>query len=370
MNILMLVSKRQYRGAEVSAATLSEHLIKLGHNVIWVGINSVDSNPLFINNATNLDLGGKDSKYFSLYKCLQLVTLLKKYNIDILQANGSITLKYAVATKLFHSKPYIIYRNISLISYWMGKNILKKIFYKLLFQKVSFIASVGLTSSKDFISFLKIHPSRITIIRRGIPFNQINKIKARTDVISDFSLNKNTKVLVWAGALSKEKNPLFVLDVFIRLNLLRSDTVLILAGSGPEKEKLLQKIYENQLMNIHIVGFRNDLSTILAAADLLLVTSMIEGIPGVVLEAAIQKTPTLSINYEGISDVINDGINGFLVEGYNSQLFSEKLNLIIDKKELLECAGNTAHSLVMEDYDVDRNSQQFETLYKHVLQKQ
>ena len=56
MKILQLVTKRQYRGAEVFAAKLSEELLKLGHEVIFVGLYKNNQNVLSVDNAEHYDL--------------------------------------------------------------------------------------------------------------------------------------------------------------------------------------------------------------------------------------------------------------------------------------------------------------------------
>src|SRR4051812_29547527 len=100
MKILQLVTRRQYRGAEVFAAELSSMLSSHGHTVIYTGLYDPPANALVAEGSINKDLGGK-KMFLNPWLLWKLIILIRTSKPDIIQANGSDTLKYAVFAKYY-----------------------------------------------------------------------------------------------------------------------------------------------------------------------------------------------------------------------------------------------------------------------------
>jgi glycosyltransferase involved in cell wall biosynthesis len=370
MNILMLVTRRQNRGAEVSAANLTKQLIEMGHFVMWVGLYSTNLNEVLeISKATTVDLTGQKKKILNFTKIKELRFLIKEYNIDIIQANGSDTLKYAVAASLFTNKPKIVYRNISHVSYWIKNNIIKRGIYRFLFKKIHAIASVSHAAAIEFAAVMKVNIDKIKVIKRGIPIKIHDKGKSRDEINLEFNLINTNKLIVWAGALSKEKNPLFALEVMKQLNTIRKDCTLIMAGAGPEETKVKELINHLQLDNVLLVGFCNDIHGLLAAADVLILTSFIEGVPGIVLEAAAQKTPTIAVDCGSTSEALLHNKTGFLIKKYDPIEFTESIDSLFKSEQLSLEFGDEALAHVNREHNGNRNANKFEALYQTLLSR-
>jgi len=370
MRILMLVTKRQNRGAEISAANLTKQLIEMGHFVMWVGLYSINPNEVLeIPKAKTVDLTGKKSKILSISKTKELRFLLKKHNIDIIQANGSDTFKYAVASTLFLKKPKILYRNISHVSYWINNNIITREIYRILFKNADAIASVSQAAAIEFAAEMNVSLNKIQVIKRGIPVKIYDKGKSRDEINLEFNLINTNKLIVWAGALSKEKYPSFALEVIQLLNTIRKDCILIMAGAGPEEMKVKELINQLQLDNVLLIGFCNDIHRLLAAADVLILTSLIEGVPGIVLEAALQKTPSIAIDCGSTSEALIHNKTGFLVKTHNPIHFTEAIDLLFNSDQLAREYGNEAMAYVNREHNEHGNANKFEELYQTLLSR-
>lgn len=366
----MLVTKRQNRGAEISAANLSKKLIEMGHFVMWVGLYSSNLNDeLKIVNTKTVDLTGRKTKILNFTKIKELIFLLKEYNIDIIQANGSDTLKYAVIASLFIKKPKILYRNISHVGYWINNNIIKREIYRILFKKVAAIASVSHAAAIEFASVMNVSIDKIKVIKRGIPVKIYDKEKSRDEVNLEYNLINTNKLIVWAGALSTEKNPLFALEVIKQLNTIRKDCTLIMAGAGPEEIKVKELINHLQLDNVLLVGFCKDIHRLLAAADVLILTSFIEGVPGIVLEAAAQKTPIIAVDCGSTSEALLHNKTGFLIKKHDPIEFTEAIDRLLNSEQLSLEFGNEALAYVNREHNENRNANKFEALYQTLLSR-
>lgn len=367
MHILMLVTRRQHRGAEISAANLSRQLVALGYRLTWLGIYP-QANGIEIPGAINLDLPGEESGFLSWKKVSHLVKLIRELKIDIIQANGSDTLKYAVIANQLSGKKKLVYRNISQISYWIGDSIVKKFFYRWLMRHVHQVVSVGETSKHDFIRVMRYPAHQVAVIRRGIPLIILDRQASRQSLVSEFHLPSDAFILAWVGSLSEEKDPLLALQVMQKLTETYRQVYLIMAGTG-KMHNTVQKAIMDAGLNERIIlaGYRNDVHTILAAADLLLLTSAVEGVPGVVLEASIQQTPSVCTHVGGVGEVVVDGQTGILISKRNPGFIANAIDSLMNDTPRRIAMGSAAQHWVKENFNEEKNARAFDELYHRLL---
>ena len=338
--------------------------------MFFTGLYTAPSNTLTATNAINLDLNGKKS-VFSFKLLFALIKLLKKEKPDIVQANGSDTLKYAVIAKLFIPRIKIIYRNISIISSWSKKGSVKQKFNKWLFKRVDFVTSVGQQALENLINTYNYPNEKTKMIRRGIPQFDFNQLQSRTAIANEFEFDVSNKILMHIGQFSPEKNHRFLIESFIQIHQHYSNVKLILIGEGKLYEEIRELVKDRGMEgNVFFAGHRNEVQRLLAGSDLFVLTSNIEGVPGVVLEAGMQSIPTLAINVGGVGEVVIANKTGVLLAEHNVTLFSNAAIALIQNDSLRKELGTNVYKFVMENYSLNSCSVQFEKLYKQILEVQ
>ena len=95
----------------------------------------------------------------------------------------------------------------------------------------------------------------------------------------------------------------------------RPDWHLALAGDGPDRPWLLEQLAEQPRLRdkIHWLGQRDDVPSLLKTADVLVLASLWEGMPNVVLEAMAARLPVIGTAVEGTEDLVVPGQTGWLV---------------------------------------------------------
>lgn len=368
MKILQLVTKRQYRGAELFAADLSSELIKLGHEVVFAGIYENDKDILSVENADNRDLVSAKNSTFSLRIVKKIVELVKEIKPDIIQCNGSDTLKYTVSASYFFSNIPLVYRNISIISEWIsGKP--KKIVYKKMFNRISYVTSVGDESLADFIRTYDYPKTSAEVIRRGVPIKSVDKNGLFNQLRIEMGFDEKVKIAIHIGNFSPEKNHKFLLDIFDELKIENPNIKLICVGSGFLYEEFKESIKKRGLeKTVYQLGFRKDIPELLASSDCLVLSSKIEGVPGVILEAGVQKTPSIATNVGGVSEVLINGKTGYLINDFNRQEFKSKLVQLMQNDALRIEFGQNAYNMISNGFDPKKNAKRFEKLYLDLIE--
>src|SRR5687768_10410933 len=100
MRIIQIVTRRQRRGAEVFATQLSDGLASRGHEVFVIGLYPPPKDVLVPSGASAFDLTSVGRGRLSASRIRELAALLKRHKPDLVQANGSDTLKYAVLARM------------------------------------------------------------------------------------------------------------------------------------------------------------------------------------------------------------------------------------------------------------------------------
>ena len=369
MKILQLVTKRQYRGAEVFAANLSRELVALGHEIIFAGLYRNDSDALYVDKASNVDIAELKTSSFSLPLVNKLIKLIKKSKPDIIQCNGSDTLKYMFAASFFTPEIPVLYRNISIISEWV-KSKPKKILYKNVFKRIDHVTSVGDEAVEDFIFTFGYPPARISVIRRGIPIKEITDKEVLGKYRNELGIAEEDKIAVHVGNFSAEKNHDFLLDLFEKIKKENSSVKLLCVGTGDLYEVVKQNIKDRGLENtVFLFGFRRDIPEILAVSDCFVLSSKIEGVPGVILEAATQRKPSVATDVGGVSEVLLNGETGFLIKDFCIEDFKEKLLNILYDDKLRQRLGENAFNLVFDQFNPVKNAVRFEELYQQLIKR-
>jgi glycosyltransferase involved in cell wall biosynthesis len=123
-------------------------------------------------------------------------------------------------------------------------------------------------------------------------------------------------ILLWIGRLSEEKRPLLFLDA-LEIIVKRVDVQAVMIGGGPLEDAVRSRISSGVLAQcarlVPPVG-RDMLGAYYAIADMLVLTSRVEGMPLVVLEALAMGCPVAATDVGDIARVVENGHNGFLVD--------------------------------------------------------
>lgn len=139
----------------------------------------------------------------------------------------------------------------------------------------------------------------------------------------------------------------------------------IICGEGPERERLEKLISEHGLeKQMLLPGTVQDMPSQYQRAAFCVMTSQMEGLPLVLLEAKSWGLPIVSFDImTGPSDIVRDGVNGFLVPPGNVDTLAERIEQLI-RAEDLRCRFSEQSQLDMEKFEFERIVNQWKELLK------
>lgn len=173
-------------------------------------------------------------------------------------------------------------------------------------------------------------------------------------------------LICWIGRFTKIKDPFLAVESFIKFEQKASRKVLLLMVGDGELFEPVGNLVKQIDSNIKLVGWKTDVSVYLAAADLLLLTSLNEGFGLVVAEAGWYGKPTLSTKSGGVNEFIVDGVTGFLVNSTSDQIALSMLNLHNDLNLLAE-VGEKAKVQTIESYSAEIFAKKHQQIYLDLI---
>jgi glycosyltransferase involved in cell wall biosynthesis len=362
MKILQIIQKPQLRGAEIFACQLSKHLQVLGHEVILVSLFKGEVKLPFSGKQIHLNLNPKLRIFdFSGFKVLSKV--IGTEAPDIIQANAGDTLKYAVFSRMiFNWEQPIVFRNASMVSLYIKKSIIKKL-NRFLYNKVDGIASVSEQSKLDLNKLFPSTKIKSKVIPIGV------EIKDRVPELNEKQLNNYQGVqLVHVGGFSFEKNHKGLLNIFKEFLNEYPDAQLNLVGDGPlRKEVEVQAQKLGIIDSIRFLGYQSDPLPFVYQADVFVLPSIIEGLPGVILEAFYCQTPVVAYNVGGIGEVLFDKLTGLSVERNDETAFALAIKETITDMEKTALRVKKAFELVQKEYRNELIAKNFSEYYEELL---
>ena len=144
---------------------------------------------------------------------------------------------------------------------------------------------------------------------------------------------------------------------------------LVIVGSGPLEKNILQIINDHKLSgHVSLLGSRDDVPELMAAADALILSSLWEGLPGVVLEAMASELPVIATAVGGVPELVDDEVTGFLVKPGDPDGLAEPIfKLAIMPEAKINLIGKAARKKVIESFHVDKMVRAYEELYTESL---
>lgn len=205
-------------------------------------------------------------------------------------------------------------------------------------------------------------------IPTGVNIDDFQNPISRTEIESKWHIPQNSKLLLYVSRIAKEKNLDFFFEAIEILAQKRDDFHLLMVGGGPELEYYRKKIIDWHLKSfVTFTGMMPKAKTnrFYGAADLFVFPSITETQGIVITEAMAAGIPAVAINKMGPSDIIKDGIDGFLVP-LNKKEFAAKIEYLLDNKEQRLKMGKAGQKNA-EKFSVKVTGDEMEKLYENTF---
>ena len=173
--------------------------------------------------------------------------------------------------------------------------------------------------------------------------------------------------MLFAGALTDEKDPLELIEVARRVCDELPDVTFVVAGEGPLSNELSSAVAAAGLGDkVKLVGARTDLPDLMVASEALVMTSRTEGIPGVAIEAGLSRLPVVAYGVGGVPEVVVDEDTGLLTSHGDTRGLSDRLIRTLGDRSLADGLGAKANARCLELYTIEKSGAHYLDLFSRL----
>lgn len=282
-------------------------------------------------------------RYSLVKNLIDLTKYIKKNNIKILIVIGRNNTFLPLLVKFFCNVKIIFCEHASRLEYTFFREKLKGWICRKIFEYL-------INSCSDKIVFLTNRELNLYLQSNK---NNINKLQQIYNFIDDDlfdninSYNISSKKIITVGRVEYAKGIDKLIEVAKIVFNIHPDWQWHIYGDGKKDyiNKVIKTLKDNSLEdNIILMGKSNNIYELYNNYSLFVMTSHHEGLPMVLLEAKAKKLPIVSFDINsGPSDIIRDGIDGFLIKSFDCETMADKICELIENPELRQKFSNNAH---------------------------
>ncbi len=227
------------------------------------------------------------------------------------------------------------------------------------------VVSVSETDRRDAVARGIVPATRIRTIPNGIvpAPPSLDGAAARRRL----GLALDQPVVGTVGRLARQKSPEDVVRVAAHVVREIPAAAFLLVGDGPLRaglERLARDL--GVARNVRFLGVRDDVDAILPALDVLLLTSLWEGMPLTILEAMAAGLPVVATRVNGVPEVVAHGATGLLAEPRDVPALAAHVLALLGARESAQAMGEAGRQRVGERFTFGRTVDALSDLYQEL----
>lgn len=362
MNIFFMnsVGINSWGGGEKWMLTTAIGLRDRGHRIYFCG----QKGSLFLDKCLQSGFETfplKIKSDISIPNIVRLAGFFRQHEVDAVIANFNKEVRLAGIAGYFGGKPVVVARN--------GLAILpNKAIYKYTYQLLAdgMITNTGAIKNK-YLGYGWLPEDFIRVIHNGIHMAGEAPLDGAA-LREKLNLPDQRPVLGIFGRLVPQKQHTVFLEVAARLLAEWPTAIFLIVGDGPLKDDICKYAAELGILDsVYLVGFRERVSDLYAYCDVVLLTSVVEGLPNVVIEAMLAGCPVVAFDVGGVPELICSEKTGRVVPPNDIVLMCEKTSDLLASPAERAAIGQAARKFIQDHFSLEKMVDEVE-LYLRELQ--
>lgn len=217
-----------------------------------------------------------------------------------------------------------------------------------------------------------VEPAKLRVVRNGI--RPVRPTRSAEETRELLGVKRAGPIVLTVGRMIDLKGHLFALNAVGEVVRRRPDALFVWVGGGPMEEELRARVAARGLgEHVRFAGARSDVPDIMAASDLFLLSSLLEGLPLVVLEAMAAGLPVVATRVPGTCETVRDGVTGRLVErgrldgSGDADALAGAVLEVLEQPERAAAWGSAGREVVEREFTVARMARETAAVYDELL---
>jgi len=210
---------------------------------------------------------------------------------------------------------------------------------------------------------------RVSVIYNGVELVRYNPhLYEPEEIRRSLSITDDYPVIGTIGRLVYQKGFSHFLEAARYVYSKKQKVRFVIVGQGPEEaalKHLAESLGISQVCTF--AGLRFDVAPILSAFDLFVLSSVLEGLPRIVIEAMAMKRPIIATDIDGVREELTHNETGLLVPPANSKALANAILSLLEDRDKARQLGSEARKRAEQLFDLENTIKRVENLYEEVL---
>lgn len=302
----------------------------------------------------------------------QIDQVIRRDRIEIVNTHLFEPTLVAATVAKMRSLKIVVTRHHSDALYRIS-NLGKRLFYLMLERYINAIAHRIIAPSRMVYDILTkregVPPDKISLIPYGQTLERFNKVTCSkiAEVRNELGMQDNA-ALVCIARLHEEKGHRYLIEAFRELLRAGVRAKLYLVGTGPELANLQTLVQQMGLGGqVQFLGWRDDALAVIAAADMVVHSSLQEALPSAVIEALVLGRAVVATDVSGVRDVLGDNTYGIVVAPGSAQaLYGAIAEMLRDLQNWQERAV-CGKAFVLQSMSAQRVATEYKACYRQIM---
>lgn len=298
---------------------------------------------------------------------LKLARFVKRKHFDLIH---SIYIQSDIVSAVVSSitgVPFVTSLEGSLIPFGATRTKFQvyKHFYNIVRRNVSEVIAISNATKTEYCDLFDVNPNRVHVIHSGIKPDEY-EWKSSLEVLKKNLLTGKLR-LGFYGNIDQSKGVWICLDAYRDLSRLFPGMSLCIIGEGRDKATLCQQICTESLDGKISVYDWLPVGKAMELFDVLMLATVREGLPWVILEAMASSKVVLATHVGGIPEVIEPWVNGILLEERTPEAIVQAIMRIQENPETALSIAASARKSVEKRFTTEQEIDQIEKIYLRVI---
>jgi glycosyltransferase involved in cell wall biosynthesis len=295
---------------------------------------------------------------FGLRSLFKIYKIIKKVKPEIVHSWVSIGTLLAIIIRLFY--------NFKLIDGSIRDSNSPTIMGRIRVKIIYHGANKVIANSKAGLMAYKIPELKSTFIYNGFDLGRISNLDSRSAVKEKFKINSQ-KVVGMVARIDVQKDYTTFIKAAVLVLQKKEEILFIIVGDGEGKKELqlfIPSVYRDKFI---FTGNQKNVESIVNCFDIAILSTFREGISNSIMEYMALGKPVVATDGGGTSELVKDGVTGFLVKGKDEQQLAEKILLLLDHKDICLLMGIEGEKRIIEKFNFKNMINRYQLEYENII---
>lgn len=213
--------------------------------------------------------------------------------------------------------------------------------------------------ARDYERWLGLSEGKVRVVHNGFDFSSLlatAELNALASAVrSRLGIAGDAKVIGTVMRFSEEKRPLLWLEAAAAVHASEGSAQFLVVGDGSMREEIEAAIKQYGLSHaVHLVGYQEHIAASIAAMDVFLLTSRVEGLPNVLIEAQTLGVPVVTTLVGGVAETFQNGVTGLAVNEASGPALAAALLAILRDSHFMARTRELAPTIARDRFSLDQ----------------